>query len=136
MSRCPSMKTYLECELYNRHMGTKCAKMSQTVYKSLARIDTMRFCTPGCTAAARKAIKPNQKQNQTKSQNPGIGQPDSGLSLGLGPGLQQNKIMTYDKIEVSNRKNSQAKPGHVPRPVKRNDCKVSKCTGYDKRSRI
>ena len=40
------------------HTCTKCAKMSATAYKALARIDTMWFCTPGCIGQGNNNTEP------------------------------------------------------------------------------
>ena len=92
--RCSIVSRYedvpmLECDMCQTHTCVKCAKMTATAYKALARIDTMWFCTLGCTTAAKKAI--GQGNNNTE--------PKAGLSIHDMDKLESSISNTVKKIE-------------------------------------
>ena len=55
----------MECDLCERHLCIKCAKVSQTLYKALARVDTMWFCSTACTQQAKTKLCTQNLENQS-----------------------------------------------------------------------
>ena len=93
--RCSIVSRYedvpmLECDMCQTHTCVKCAKMTATAYKALARIDTMWFCTLGCTTAAKKAI--GQGNNNTE--------PKAGLSIHDMDKLESSISNTVKKLNT------------------------------------
>ena len=46
----------LECDLCERHLCIKCAKVSLTHYRALAKVDTMWFCSAKCVHTAKTKL--------------------------------------------------------------------------------